>query len=186
MAIETAYPYTPRQSSFEVLKKCLVGREGLLNELLADIQDQAGAETLQHWMILGTRGMGKSHLIALVYHTVKDDQALAGRWLPVLMHEEEQEVFSLHSLFIRIIAQLGEELTRNNDPRAAEVAFFIQNQQEKGNKPEEVVEEAVAWIKDFVTKAAKGCWCSLRMRMICSPAASTEKRSEKTARHPPK
>ncbi|NIA04847.1 MAG: hypothetical protein GWP11_02625 [Proteobacteria bacterium] len=155
MAIETTYPYTPRQSSFETLKKCLVGRKGLLNELLADIQAQAGAETLQHWMILGTRGMGKSHLIALVYHTVKDDQTLAGRWLPVLMHEEEQEVFSLHSLFIRIIAQLGEELTRNNDPKAAEATLFIQNQLEKGNKPEEVVEEAAAWIKDFVAEGGK-------------------------------
>ena len=56
------FPYTPRKTKFEVLEATFVARQALLDELKTSIREQADAETLQHWMILGLRGMGKSHL----------------------------------------------------------------------------------------------------------------------------
>ena len=106
--MSTFFPYTPRQETLEDLRACFVGRESLLNELLDSIREQSQEKNLQHWMILGSRGLGKSHLIALLYHSVKEDHGLSGRWIPLLMKEEEHGVFSLHTLFTRILTVLSE------------------------------------------------------------------------------
>ena len=96
--------------SYEELKSCFVGRQPLLDELLDTLREQAGASTLQHWMILGSRGMGKTHLIRLFHHEIIEDPDLTQKWLPILMHEEEQVVFNLPTLFTRIIEMLAESL----------------------------------------------------------------------------
>ena len=108
--MSTFFPYTPRQETFEGLRACFVARQHLLNELLQSIREQSQEKNLQHWMIIGSRGLGKSHLIALLYHSVKQDSELAERWVPLLMKEEEQGVFSLHTLFTRILTVLAEEV----------------------------------------------------------------------------
>ena len=69
------FPYTIRKAAYNELKASFVAREALLNELISSLKHQANAETLQHWMILGTRGMGKSHIITMIYHMVKQENA---------------------------------------------------------------------------------------------------------------
>jgi Flp pilus assembly protein TadD/Cdc6-like AAA superfamily ATPase len=155
MQIKQFYPYSPRKADFEQLSYSFVAREALLEELIAAIREQADAEALQHWMILGMRGMGKSHLIALVYQTVKNSVDLNERWIPLLMHEEEQSVFSLHTLFIRFLTQLGEEIA-HTDQKKSEAIFDFLDMQRNGNKTqEEILESVVAFLKDFVRESSK-------------------------------
>ena len=155
MQIKQFYPYSPRKADFEQLSYSFVARESLLEELIAAIREQADAEALQHWMILGMRGMGKSHLIALVYQTVKNSVDLNQRWIPLLMHEEEQSVFSLHTLFIRFLTQLGEEIA-HTDKKKSEAIFDFLDMQRNGNKTqEEILESVVAFLKDFVRESSK-------------------------------
>ena len=155
MEIKQFYPYSPRKADFEQLSYSFVARESLLEELITTIREQADAKALQHWMILGMRGMGKSHLIALIYQTVKNSVDLNKRWIPLLMHEEEQSVFSLHTLFIRFLTQLGEELA-DTDPKKSEAIFDFLDTQRKGNKTqEEILESVVAFLKDFVRETGK-------------------------------
>ncbi|MCK4830320.1 hypothetical protein KA005_82140, partial [bacterium] len=123
--MQSIYLYSPRKSPFEDLEMTFVGREKLLDELISSIRDQTTAETLQHWMILGTRGMGKSHIITIVYHIVKQDEHLNESWTPVLMNEEEQGIFSLHTLFIRAMTKLGEELSRDEGQKSEEISVFL-------------------------------------------------------------
>jgi len=155
MKIKQFYPYSPRKADFKQLSYSFVARESLLEELIAAIREQADAEALQHWMILGMRGMGKSHLIALVYQTVKNSVDLNQRWIPLLMHEEEQSVFSLHTLFIRFLTQLAEEIA-DTDKKESEAIFNFLDMQRNGNKTqEEILESVVAFLKDFVRETGK-------------------------------
>ncbi len=155
MQIKQFYPYSPRKANFEQLSYSFVARESLLEELIATIQEQADAEALQHWMVLGMRGMGKSHLIALIYQTVKNNVDLNQHWIPLLMHEEEQSVFSLHTLFIRFLTQLAEEIA-HTDKKKSEAIFDFLDMQRNGNKTqEEILESVVAFLKDFVRETGK-------------------------------
>ena len=155
MEIKQFYPYSPRKADFEQLSYSFVASESLLEELITAIREQVDAEALQHWMILGMRGIGKSHLIALVYRTVKNSVDLNQRWIPLLMHEEEQSVFSLHTLFIRFLTQLAEEIA-HTDKKKSEAIFDFLDMQRNGNKTqEEILESVVAFLKDFVKETSK-------------------------------
>ncbi len=155
MKIKQFYPYSPRKAEFEQLSYSFVARESLLEELIDSVREQADADALQHWMILGMRGMGKSHLISLVYQTVKNNTDLNQHWVPLLMHEEEQSVFSLHTLFIRFLIQLGEELADTDQKKSESISDFLETQRNGNKTQEEILESVVAFLKDFVNETNK-------------------------------
>ena len=153
--MQSIYLYSPRKSLFKDLEMTFVGRETLLDELISSIKDQATAETLQHWMILGTRGMGKSHIITMVYHIVKQDEHLNESWIPVLMNEEEQGIFSLHTLFIRVMTKLGEELSKDEGKKSEEISVYLDSLRSGNKTKDELLESVVAYLKDYVTASGK-------------------------------
>lgn len=149
------FPYTPRKANYEDLKTTLVAREVLLDELVSNLRDQINSETLQHWMILGMRGMGKSHIITMIYYIVKQDKDLSSAWIPVLMDEEEQGVFALHTLFIRILIKLGEEITNIDRKKSEEIEAKVNSLRDSNWPPEEILDEVVSYLKDYVSKYQK-------------------------------
>jgi len=149
------FPYTPRQAHYEDLKASLVGREVLLDELISNLKDQRSSETLQHWMILGMRGMGKSHIITMMYYIVKQDEDLSSAWIPVLMDEEEHGVFALHTLFTRILIKLGEEITNIDRRKSEEIEAKVNFLRDSNWAPEEILDEVVSYLKDYVSESQK-------------------------------
>jgi cytochrome c-type biogenesis protein CcmH/NrfG len=136
--------------SYEELKACFVGRQPLLDELLDTLREQAGASTLQHWMILGSRGMGKTHLIRLFYREIIEDPDLTKQWLPILMHEEEQVVFNLSTLFTRIIEMLAESLENQGCRDAAlSTSAFLDTLRDKAKGQTQLLDRAKAYLKQF-------------------------------------
>ncbi len=136
--------------SYEELKSCFVGRQPLLDELLDTLREQAGASTLQHWMILGSRGMGKTHLIRLFHHEIIEDPDLTKLWLPILMHEEEQVVFNLPTLFTRIIEMLAESLeNRGCRDAALSTSAFLDTLRDKAKGQTQLLDRATAYLKQF-------------------------------------
>ncbi len=148
--MQSLYPYTPRKMPFEDLESTFVGREQLIADLISNIREQADKKTLQHWMIIGTRGMGKSHIIAMIYHMVKQEKNLKASWTPVLMNEEEQGIFSLHTLFIRIVTKLGEELITEDRQRSDHVMAFINSMRNGNHSQRDIIDSAVSYLKDYV------------------------------------
>lgn len=151
----TIFPYTPRKASYDTLAATLVAREPLLDELISTLKDQAEAETLQHWMILGTRGMGKSHIITMIYYMVKQDAFLNKQWIPILMNEEEQGVFSLHTIFTRILTKLGEEVARSDKTKAEGISKILDSLREGKRIQDEILETVVSYLKDFASESKK-------------------------------
>lgn len=109
------YKWTPALERPEDLQRLLVGRESLLKRLLQAIADAAEQWSPQHFLLIGPRGIGKTHLLLLLYHSVKGTikwdesfQNLSKSCEPILFSEEQYGIGSLAELLIGILKQLKE------------------------------------------------------------------------------
>jgi tetratricopeptide (TPR) repeat protein len=76
--------FTP--SDPDRLEALFVAREPLARSLMASIRDSALTENKHQRLLVGPRGIGKTHLVALIHHRVRADAELTARlriaWLP--------------------------------------------------------------------------------------------------------
>lgn len=117
------YAYNPRKKTFQQLEKSLVGNDrwDILNGIMRELTLKKGEVPKQHWMIVGPRGIGKSHLLTLLYHKVKEDKKVSKLWLPVLFPEELRMAGDLSKFMERAVSELLIDLERENNPIAAEL-----------------------------------------------------------------
>jgi len=107
--INRHFPYTPSRQKVEFLERTSVGCENLLKDLLASIKEQTQKKTHQHWLLIGPRGIGKSHIIALLNHRVKTTPKLHAKWKPIWIPEEAAGILTLRDFFEKIIRIYIEE-----------------------------------------------------------------------------
>ena len=139
------YAYNPRRKSYQQLEQSMVGadRWDILNSILEEMDVKKGEGPKQHWMLIGPRGIGKSHLMTLLYHKVKNSRKLRKKWVPLLFPEELRMVGGIYQFLRRalgeivrefdekesnVTAELKEEMARINQLPAAERAdhfFFL-------------------------------------------------------------
>ncbi len=102
------YAYNPRKKSAEQLESSLVGadRHDILNGILSELALKKGESPKQHWMIVGARGMGKSHLLTLLHHKVSSDKKLGKQWIPVLFPEEIRMAGDLAKFLERAVTEI--------------------------------------------------------------------------------
>jgi tetratricopeptide (TPR) repeat protein len=128
--------YNPREESREVLEQMFVGRDDILKELQDDLVAQISSATRQHWLIRGPRGMGKTHLVAVLYHRIRHTPSLSSRLLPVWLGEAAvYDAYSAGVLVLGIASRLVEELELQNDPRASELSSAIADIPHAGDAP---------------------------------------------------
>jgi hypothetical protein len=99
------YRYFPGALDKETLQYLLVGRENLLEEMLEELDRPSGSGTPRFFLLTGSHGAGKSHLLSLLYHRVRDD--LSGRIIPVKLAEEEYSIFRASDFFLRVLEEMG-------------------------------------------------------------------------------
>ena len=114
---EGLFKFTPALEDPGVLQATSVGREKELRRLFQAIREGAEKKGNQHFLLVGPRGIGKTHLLLLLYHSVKGTIAwdelcrnLGQSWVPILFSEEEYRITSLLDLLLEILARLKEEL----------------------------------------------------------------------------
>jgi len=97
--------FTPSLSDPETLEALFVAREGVARSIVDAIRDSATTGNKHQRLLLGPRGIGKTHLVALIHHRVRADRALAARlriaWLP-----EDSYVAGYGTLLALIVRQL--------------------------------------------------------------------------------
>ena len=112
--------YNPDVMSEEEIKKTFVARESLVNELVSLVEKQPQEAGMQHVIIIGPRGVGKTTLLLMVKFAI-NDSALADRWLPVKFPEELYGVYDLADFWIEtlnlIAAETADEQLRQNAKR---------------------------------------------------------------------
>jgi tetratricopeptide (TPR) repeat protein len=100
--------FTPSTMSQETLEGMFVQREQLLQSIVQDLATSVdGAK--QYLMLVGARGMGKTHFVSLAYHRLKQKPELKDRLLIAWLREEEYGVNSWLYLIIEILRSLRQE-----------------------------------------------------------------------------
>jgi len=111
--------YDPWETTPEERKARFVGREALLQQLLSAIAEQQEHKTIQHYLLLGPRGIGKTTLLLTLRERIREDPALSARWFCVQLREEEYFIRTLRDLLELTLRALAED---EGLPEAAELA----------------------------------------------------------------
>jgi tetratricopeptide (TPR) repeat protein len=106
MPRDQVYKYTPGQASTEELEATFVGRERLLEQLLARLCEWAHGAPAEHTLLVGPRGMGKTHLLRLLGHRVEQEQ-LAATVHVLAFPEESYAIGSADDLLRDMWVRLG-------------------------------------------------------------------------------
>jgi len=117
------YAYNPRKKSYAQLESSLVGddRWDILNGILSELALKKSESPKQHWMLVGARGMGKSHLLTLLHHKVCADKKLRKLWIPVLFPEEIRMAGDLAKFLERALSEILRDLENGNSPVVADL-----------------------------------------------------------------
>ena len=102
------HPYTPSRQDPGFLERTATGRDKLLSALIAGIEQESRQP--EHQLLIGPRGIGKSHIIALLHHKIKSSSRLMAKWLPVSFPEEAAGIITLRDFMEKVTRLSGEEL----------------------------------------------------------------------------
>ncbi|MCD6585009.1 MAG: ArsR family transcriptional regulator, partial [Desulfobacteraceae bacterium] len=105
------------------MEKTLVGsdRWEILNNILKELTIKNGETPKQHWMLVGPRGIGKSHLMTLLYFKIKDASELNKLWIPVLFPEELRLATNLSKFLERTVNEILIELEQEKNQISEEL-----------------------------------------------------------------
>ncbi|MBC7930137.1 MAG: tetratricopeptide repeat protein [Rubrivivax sp.] len=98
--------FTPSLMSQDALEAIFVGREELARRVVGLIRDSALTEAKHHTLLVGPRGIGKSHFVSLVYHRVRQMEDLRDPLLIAWLREEEWGIASFLDLLLRVLRAL--------------------------------------------------------------------------------
>ena len=101
------FRYSPDLISENNLRKLFVRRGEVLESLLKELDDRALKKTPRFFLIVGSRGIGKSHLLSLLYYELK--RKSNAMIIPIKMAEEEYSVISASDLFLRVLEEIPED-----------------------------------------------------------------------------
>ena len=122
------HPFAPWLAPPDQVARTLVGREGALRGVIEKIQGMGKGGGAKHVLIVGPRGMGKTHLLCFIHYYVSQQvesrpalRALPKSWTSVLFVEEEYAAHDTLANFLLALcsklreADLGEEAWRLPD-----------------------------------------------------------------------
>ena len=104
--------YSPGNMGRESLEALFVGREDLMEDVLARVEKSILGVGKHYVLIVGPRGSGKTHFLALAYHRLMDRLCGTNAQAKVaiaLLKEEERGVASFLDLLVRILRALADE-----------------------------------------------------------------------------
>jgi tetratricopeptide (TPR) repeat protein len=101
--------FTPSIMSPQVLEDMLVQRHELVADLVDRIVISITTENKHFPLLIGARGMGKTHLVSIVYHRIQQREDLRDRVIIAWLREEEWGITSWLDLVVRIFRSIGEE-----------------------------------------------------------------------------
>ena len=67
----TFFKYTPALIEPKILKKVFIGRKEEITRLDGILKNASTGNSLSHAIVIGPGGIGKTHLLRVIYHAVK-------------------------------------------------------------------------------------------------------------------
>ena len=102
--------YNPHLHGKEELISLFVARRELLELLLEDLRNRSSGGSLQHHLIIGQRGMGKTMLLRRIAYAIEDDPDLKKVWLPLTFPEEQYNIAHLSDFWLNCTDALSDLL----------------------------------------------------------------------------
>lgn len=115
--------FTPSLSKPETLEAVTVGRGKELSRIVELVADSVKTEAKHHVLLVGPRGIGKTHLISLINHQLRKEDELRAKMLVVWLKEEEWGVSSFLDFLIRILHNLAGTRQTTLKPEEVEILF---------------------------------------------------------------
>ncbi len=100
--------FTPSRTQPQLLEDIFVQRHGLLDDILEKAAESVTTGNRHHLLLVGPRGIGKTHLISLLHHRIEQDASLAPR-VRIAWLLEDETVTSFAQLLKRIYELLAEQ-----------------------------------------------------------------------------
>ncbi|NQE46337.1 Photosystem I assembly protein Ycf3, partial [ANME-1 cluster archaeon GoMg2] len=106
------YRFQPDAMEKDMLERLFTGRnrKNQLKKLAKEIESAVKNQTPRYYLIIGPRGVGKTHFITLLYYNVIER---IENILPVKLSEEEFSIYRVSDLLLRIL-ELTEEREKIN------------------------------------------------------------------------
>lgn len=117
--------FTPSLMDPETLEAIFVQREPLAERLVALVRDSALTATKHHALLVGPRGVGKTHLLTIVQHRIRKMDDLASRLVIAWLREEEWGITSFLDLLLRIFRALPAECCGEGLDERVEALFTM-------------------------------------------------------------
>lgn len=171
------YRYSPEIMPEDLLRKLFVGREKVLESLFDELESAARNKTPRFYLIVGPRGIGKSHLLVILYYEIKNK--LGSLLIPVKLAEEEYSVFRASDLFLRILEEQSEETTdilaleREDEILYAALEKLVQLSKKDGRRYLVFIENLHQLFKQFDTAELQKLRSIFQRYDIFSVVAST-------------
>ncbi|MFB2837494.1 tetratricopeptide repeat protein [Floridanema evergladense] len=101
--------FTPSLMMPETLEEIFVQRQNLAQQIIELIRESATTSSKHYTLLIGPRGIGKTHLISLIYHRICQKEDLRERLLIAWVNEEEWGISSFLDLVVRILKAIEKE-----------------------------------------------------------------------------
>lgn len=101
--------FNPNLMTPEALEHIFVQREKLAEQIVELIRESATTPSKHYTLLIGPRGIGKTHFISLVYHRIRKMDDLEDRLLIAWVREEEWGISSFLDLLLRILQAIEKE-----------------------------------------------------------------------------
>ncbi|UXE60787.1 MAG: tetratricopeptide repeat protein [Woronichinia naegeliana WA131] len=121
--------YTPSLMNPEDLDAIFVQRQPLLTDLLENIERSVLTEAKHHALLIGPRGIGKTHLISMIYHRVSANKVFKDKLKIAWLREEEWGVATFLDLLVRILNALIEEYKDPNLEEQVKGLYSVSTEQ---------------------------------------------------------
>lgn len=101
--------FTPSMMPPETLQQMLVQRQPLIDACYDDVVHSVKTSAKHHYLFVGPRGIGKTHLVSLLHHRLSMSKEIRAQGLIAWMREEEWGVTSFFELVLRILRTLDQK-----------------------------------------------------------------------------
>jgi hypothetical protein len=114
-----------------------VGRDAILLDTLDHLRSAADRKSKHHFLFLGPRGVGKSHLLAVIEDRIAADPRLATRMVVARFPEESVRTLSFADLLKQLVSILASNLTE--EPHWKELSAKLEKIQDSNQVVDSVV-----------------------------------------------
>jgi tetratricopeptide (TPR) repeat protein len=105
------YKFNPSKMSAQALENTFVQRESLAERIVTLLNSAADTGSTHHILLVGPRGVGKSHLVSVVHNRLISSGELREKMVIASLREDEWGITTLLDLQLRVLEALGIDTT---------------------------------------------------------------------------